>query len=59
MKKDIPLALLNLYFDQIGEKINEENRWDEIAGDNTNLAIVNWLNDLVQVGWQLCHNSNI
>ena len=59
VKKDIPLALLNLYFDQIGEKINEENRWDEIAGDNTNLAIVNWLNDLVQVGWQLCHNSNI
>ena len=59
VKKDIPLALFNLYFDQIGEKINEENRWDEIAGDNTNLAIVNWLNDLVQVGWQLCHNSNI
>ncbi|WP_431602546.1 Cas10/Cmr2 second palm domain-containing protein [Planktothrix mougeotii] len=59
VKKDIPLALFNLYFDQIGETFNEENRWNEIAGDNTNLAIVNWINDLVQVGWQLCHNSNI
>lgn len=59
VKKDIPLALFNLYFDQIGERFNEENRWDEIAGENKNLAIVNWLNDLVQVGWQLCHNSNM
>jgi CRISPR-associated protein Cmr2 len=57
--KRIALALFNLYFNDIGTTFSQESLWNDIAGDNTDEAIVNWLNDLVQVGWQLCRNSNI
>ena len=57
--KRIALALFNLYFNDIGTTFSQESLWSDIAGDNTDKAIVNWLNDLVQVGWQLCRNSNI
>ncbi len=57
--KELALALFNLYFDNAGEKFKQERKWIDLAGDNSDSAIVNWIDDLVQVGWQLCRNSNI
>ena len=59
INKDMALALFNLYFDEAGKQFKEEKKWNEITKNNTDIEILSWLNDLVQVGWQLCHNSNI
>ncbi|HEY9663067.1 MAG TPA: hypothetical protein V6C65_31875, partial [Allocoleopsis sp.] len=59
--RDLALAMLDLYFDGLGQEIQQakakENQWEAIAGDNSNIAVVQWINDLVQVGWQLCSNT--
>ncbi len=59
--RDMALAMFNLYFDGLGKEIQEakeeKNQWKAIAGDNSDVAIVKWINDLVQVGWQLCSNT--
>lgn len=55
--RDLALALLNLYFDNLGRDIQNQRQWIEIAGDNTDAAVVQWIHDLVQVGWQLCSNT--
>ena len=59
INKDMALALFNLYFDEAGKRFKEGKKWNEITKNNTDIEILSWLNDLVQVGWQLCHNSNI
>jgi CRISPR-associated protein Cmr2 len=63
IKRDLALVILDLYFDGLGEEIQKArepaNKWKAIVGDNSDIAIVQWVNDLVQVGWQLCSNSNI
>ncbi|NJK74441.1 MAG: CRISPR-associated protein Cmr2 [Microcoleus sp. SU_5_6] len=59
INKQIALELFNLYFNDIGKVFSQQRLWDEIAGNNTEEAIVNWIDDLVQVGWQLCRNSNV
>jgi CRISPR-associated protein Cmr2 len=59
VNKLIPLSLFNLYFDDAGKIFEEERLWDKLTGDNTDQAIVNWINDLIQVGWQLCRNSEV
>lgn len=59
INKQTALALFNLYFNDAGTTFSQKRLWGEIAGNNTDSVIVNWLNDLVQVGWQLCRNSNI
>jgi CRISPR-associated protein Cmr2 len=59
INKELALALFNLYFDNAGEQFKQERKWIDLAGDNSDSAIVNWIDDLVQVGWQLCRNSNI
>ncbi|UNU18469.1 CRISPR-associated protein Cmr2 [Microcoleus vaginatus PCC 9802] len=59
INKELALALFNLYFDNAGEKFKQERKWIDLAGDNSDSAIVNWIDDLVLVGWQLCQNSNI
>ena len=59
VNKQTALALFNLYFNEAGTTFSEKRLWGEIAGNNTDNAIINWLNDLVQVGWQLCRNSNV
>ncbi|PSB22926.1 CRISPR-associated protein Cmr2 [filamentous cyanobacterium CCP2] len=60
--RDLALVMLDLYFDGLGEEIQnakkQEDQWNAIVGDYSDLAIVQWVNDLVQVGWQLCANSN-
>lgn len=59
--RDLALTVLDLYFDDLGQEIQQakekENQWKAIVGDNSDLAIVQWVNDLVQVGWQLCSNT--
>lgn len=55
--KEMAIALFNLYFQDEGIRFENEKLWVELAGDNTDLAIMTWINDLVQVGWQLCRNS--
>lgn len=57
--KEMAISLFNLYFDCLGDKFTQERKWFHLAGDNTNLKIVNWLDNLIEVGWQLCRNSNI
>ncbi|MBW4418962.1 MAG: CRISPR-associated protein Cmr2 [Myxacorys californica WJT36-NPBG1] len=59
--RDLALAMLDLYFGDLGQEIQtakeKENQWKAIAGDNSDAAVVQWINDLVQVGWQLCSNT--
>jgi CRISPR-associated protein Cmr2 len=63
IERDLALVMLDLYFNGLGKEIqtarDKEDQWKAIAGDNSDLAIVRWVNDLVQVGWQLCANSSI
>lgn len=57
IKRDLAIVLLNLYFDDLGTEIQQKRQWKELAGDNTDRSIVQWVDDLVQVGWQLCSNT--
>ena len=57
--KEIAVSLFNLYFDNAGEIFKKQQKRSDLIGDNTNLALVNWLDKLIEVGWQLCRNSNI
>jgi CRISPR-associated protein Cmr2 len=56
---EIAVSLFNLYFDNAGEIFKKQQNRSDLIGDNTNLALVNWLDNLIEVGWQLCRNSNI
>jgi len=58
INKQIALSIFDFYFDDAGKVFEAERLWDKLAGDNTNAAIVNWIDDLIQVGWQLCRNSD-
>lgn len=58
-QEQIALALFDLYFNEAGKTFTRERRWDDLIGGKDDVAIVNWINDLIQVGWQLCRNSNI
>lgn len=56
----LAIAMLNLYFDDAGKKIQENpptKRWKYVAGDNSDLAIIQWIDNLIQVGWYLCSNT--
>jgi CRISPR-associated protein Cmr2 len=55
----IALRLFDLYFSDAGKTFTKERRWDDLIGGKDDVAIVNWINDLIQVGWQLCRNFNI
>jgi CRISPR-associated protein Cmr2 len=56
--KKVALELFDFYFNDAGKKNTEQRRWNTLVGDNTNVSIMNWINDLVQIGWQLCQNSS-
>lgn len=59
VNKYIAVSIFNLYFDDAGKTFEAERRWELLAGDNTPSAIVTWIDGLIQVGWQLCRNSNL
>ena len=56
--KQIALSMFDFYFEGAGQRFEAERQWDKLIGDNTAGAIVNWIDDLIQVGWQLCRNSD-
>ena len=58
LNKQIALTIFDLYFDKAGQIFEAERQWDKLTGENTSAAIMNWMNDLIQVGWQLCRNSD-
>ncbi|MEG4588956.1 type III-B CRISPR-associated protein Cas10/Cmr2 [Microcoleus sp. MOSTC5] len=57
----LAIEFLDYYFDDAGKKIRHKHphdkRWEYIAGNNKPLAVVQWIDDLIQVGWQLCSNT--
>jgi CRISPR-associated protein Cmr2 len=58
LNKQIAVTIFDLYFDKAGQIFEAERQWEKLAGENTSVAIMNWINDLIQVGWQLCRNSD-
>lgn len=66
---DIACEIFDFYFNGKARQIFENYRqgnpggWDIFCGEiedpqELDLAIVNWMDELIQVGWQLCRNSN-
>jgi CRISPR-associated protein Cmr2 len=52
--------MLNFYFNGAADKLSNAPRdksWKFAVGEDTELAIVQWIDDLINVGWQLCSNS--
>ncbi len=58
VNKQIALSIFDLYFDDAAKTFEAERLWNKLAGDNAASTIVNWIDDLIQVGWQLCRNSD-
>ncbi|MEC4813307.1 MAG: type III-B CRISPR-associated protein Cas10/Cmr2 [Scytonema sp. PMC 1069.18] len=50
---DIALALFNIYF---RDRDKEDWNWSHLIGNDndSSLEIIRWINDLINVGWQLC-----
>jgi CRISPR-associated protein Cmr2 len=55
--ESLAIALLNLYFSEMGDEIQKKGHWTHVAGDNDALAIAEWIDGLILVGWQLCSNT--
>lgn len=52
--------ILDFYFSNAAKTISQDSpdrRWNYVAGDNSDLTIVEWIDSLIQVGWQLCSNT--
>lgn len=58
VNKQIAVLLFDIYFDKAATEFEKKRLWQELTGDNSGKAIVNWMDDLIQVGWQLCRNSD-
>lgn len=59
VNKQIAVSVFDLYFDNSATEFETKRLWQELTGDNSAKAIVNWMDDLIQVGWQLCRNSKL
>lgn len=57
--KQMAVSIFDLYFDGLATRFEAERKWEMLTGDSTPISIVSWMNDLIQVGWQLCRNSNL
>ena len=56
------MALFDLYFQGKASEFNQANIWGDLISPKApyqEIAIMNWMNDLIQVGWQLCRNSEV
>lgn len=63
VSKAIAVELFNLYFDDAGTKLTTSRQWEHVVherdGERVNdIEIMKWMDDLVNVGWQLCRTSN-
>ncbi len=58
---ELAISVLNYYFDRAGQGLrNKEGKalnWKEIVEEDSPSAIVQWIDDFIQVGWQLCSNT--
>ena len=48
----LALALINLYFQNQGDKIKQDRK--KLVDDNSSEKLLNWISDLILVGWQMC-----
>lgn len=46
------LTLINLYFQNQGEKIKKDRK--KLVDNNSPAKLLNWISDLIVVGWQMC-----
>jgi CRISPR-associated protein Cmr2 len=53
----LAIAILNLYFGEMGDEIWKKRDWTHVSGANDNLAIAEWIDGLILVGWQLCSST--
>lgn len=57
----LAIKVLDLYFDNAGSQISKNSNsgdfWRYVAGDSKPVAIVNWIDELIKVGWQLCFDT--
>jgi len=60
----VAIALFNLYFQDKGTEFKESGAWEELINtkavrnnEDKAIATMQWIDDLIQVGWQLCRNS--
>ena len=59
---EVAVALFDLYFQGKASEFNQANIWGDLISPKApyqEIAIMNWMNDLIQVGWQLCRNSEV
>ncbi len=61
--KEVAIEIFDFYFDKSATRFTDDRVWDDFIGDvsgnrERDLAIMNWMDDLIQVGWQLCRNSD-
>lgn len=52
----VALSLFGLYFGDEKKKILSENR-EDITGLESTKSVIEWIDGMIQVGWQLCSNS--
>ena len=57
INKQIAISVFDLYFDNTATEFDTKRLWQKLTGDSTAKTIVNWIDDLIQVGWQLCRSS--
>ncbi|NEQ39947.1 MAG: CRISPR-associated protein Cmr2 [Okeania sp. SIO3I5] len=55
----LALALMDIYFPNKSKEIEQSKKWkylvkDNSTKDNSNKNLLNWINDLILVGWQMC-----
>ena len=63
VNKEIAIQIFDFYFDNAATQFTSK-QWGDFIGHisgskERDLAIMNWMNDLIQVGWQLCRSSNL
>lgn len=64
VNKVIAMKIFDFYFDESAREFESTRAWDDFIGDvsgsrERDLSIMNWIDNLIQVGWQLCRNSNL
>jgi len=51
----LAIELLALYFGEDKKKMFAKNKSREhLTGSNENKAVISWIENMIQVGWQLC-----
>ncbi|MGB2924601.1 MAG: type III-B CRISPR-associated protein Cas10/Cmr2 [Limnothrix sp.] len=54
IETSIAIALFNLYFNSYGEYLSDHRNHITGSEDGENADLLQWINDLIHIGWQLC-----